>query len=106
MRAILARLEQISMNAALLLFLLLCAMTAMNGGLRILLTTRNIVLLLMGLSGIFVAGELSNLRKVRLSRERKRMLFIAEYLLLAFSLVLLVFALFELGLVTGLSRWD
>lgn len=106
MRLLLGKLEYYAMNSALALFLLLCVISAVDNKIRIVMATRNALLLLMGFAGLFLAGELGNLRKGRLALRKKRMVFVAEYLLIAFSLVMLFFGMSEFGLLTALSRWD
>lgn len=103
---VLERLEQHGMNAALALFLLLCVISGVDGKLDILTGTRNFLFLILGITGLLTAAELAGIQKMRLGRRKKRVLFIAEYLLIAFSLVLFVVGMVELNILTALTRWD
>ncbi len=103
---VLAKLEQHGMNAALVLFLILCVASGMNGKPGILTATRNLLFFGLGLAGLLTAAELGGIQKMRLAGAKRRVLFVAEYLLIAFSLVLLVAGLLGLNVLTALSRWD
>ena len=106
MKHYLDRLERSGMNIALVMFLFLCGISALHGALTSLVATRNVMFLLMGVAGLLVSGELSGIRRMRISMNRKRTLMIAEYLLIALSIVLLVYSMMELGVIGDWSRWD
>jgi hypothetical protein len=100
------RVERHATHTALVMILLLCAMSMMNGTGGILTTARNLLLLVVGTGGLMTFAELEQFRKMRISKKRKRILFYAQVLLLAFSLIFLVFAMLQLDLISSLKRWD
>jgi hypothetical protein len=105
MKARLAIIEQYLLTTAVVMFFSLCAISLVkNGG--SLLVARNMLFLFSGVAGFYVASELGEFQKMRISIARKRVLRIAQTLLIVFSTIASVYALFELDLIAGLNRWD
>ena len=106
MRLVLNTLETSLVNVALVMFFILCALSVITSSAGIIITTRNLLFMFTGIAGVMISARLDEFRTVRLSKKRKRTLRIAQTLLFAFSLMVVMFALFELGVFSGLNRWD
>lgn len=98
--------EQYALNVALVMFLVLCALSLLGKGVEVITVTRNLLFLLTGASGLLVAEEIGRLRRMRLAKRKLRTLYVAQRLLLAFALIILVIAIADLDLLPTYARWD
>lgn len=98
--------ERRAMYAALVMFLMLCGMSAINTGVPPLTFVRNLLFLLTGIGGLLISGQLDAVHNGRLAQTKKRTVRIAQTLLFAFSLIVTAFAMVDLGILQSLARWD
>ena len=106
MRATLNRIENYLTHTAVTMFLTLCALSLIKTETGTILATRNILFSLTGMGGLFLAAQLDDFRNMKLSQKRKRILRVVQTLLFAFSCILTIYALLELGLIARFNRWD
>lgn len=106
MKTIADKVEQLATNAALVMFLALCALSLLGKGLEVITITRNLLFLLTGVSAILVTEQIGQLRRMRLARKKLRVLYVTQRLLLAFALIILVIAIADLDLLPTYARWD